>query len=144
MEFELTTPIEVQENGKEHVFNFIEIKEPTGRCRTACFQVQAIFEKAKIDLGLISLQMAGDNRPSSEEIAEAEEKEETAEEKIENALSVLNSGGADKDALFNALIQVLIFTGKFNGEHDCKKAHFEDMSIKDTDKLIGYYLANFM
>jgi len=144
----LEEPVFIAQNGNEHKFESVDITSPTGRCRTALFQIKSIYAKSQIDMA----NSFSDNGAISEAVEEAKEKKEVKDDKkkeigqdeIDGCLATLYMGGANVDACTNALIEVLCHTGKFNNEFECKKAHFEDLSFKDTENLLGFYLANFM
>lgn len=149
--FNLSKPIFFQNKGEEHKLDYLDIKDPTGKCRTALFQLKQYFEKAKIDLSLLQVQMTENNEEFLKEIEEMKAKkeadeveEESEKEKIEGALSILYSGGADVDSCTSALFAVLKLSAQFNGEFDCYDSHFEDMDMKDIEQLLGFYIANFM
>lgn len=147
-EFILKKPFFEAMNGEETKFDRLAISQPNGKCRTALFQLKQHFEKAKIDLSILSAKMTEGNNELSREIEKAQQelgkKEETMQDKINSALSILYSGGADIDACTNALISVLKLSAKFNDEFQCNSGHFDEMTCDDIEQLLGFYLVNFM
>lgn len=146
--YTLKQPAFIDVNGGEIRIENIEIKPPTGRCRTAVFQLKQIFSKAQIDLSILSSNAMQNNESIEQEVQKAQEqakkKERNIEDEIESVMTILYTGGADLESCLKPLSAILEMTAKINCEDVFKKSYLDEMQFDDVERLLGFYIANFM
>jgi hypothetical protein len=145
--YDFETPFFVTTKGKDVKIDSISIKAPSVESMTPCICLKTELKKAESNnqARIISAvgaeafdKIATDNKKEVEE-------EVSDEDKAKQYIETLYSGGADIEKVYNALWRVLKMSGSlFNAEHKATDEFTGAMPTKEAERLLGFYLVNFI
>lgn len=138
----------VTTQGRDIEIDHIALNEPTAKCLNHCLVIKQEYSKAQMEAA--KMNSAADlNEEVMAELtkqqAEKEKSDEITEDDVKSVLHIMFMGGCNVERCFDAFWKILKATNsKFMGEHKATSDFTDCIPYKETERLLGFYIANFI
>lgn len=140
--FELTSPIHYTEGSKLVECNHIELLPPTGKVGHIAAAIEGLIQSSLIKMA-DSLDEAT-IADAKEKAAQAKKGDEVAEVDGDAMMSTIAASGADVSKVVMHARELFREVALMGGEKPMTVPRLDEMSWKDSRRMIGVYIANFV
>ena len=140
--FDLSRELKYASGGEEVSTSFLELHEPTGNIAGLCMHVESMITSASARMAS-SLDIDPGESPEKAAV-DIDSPEEAAKPSADDVLALLMASGVEMDKLVSRMNSIFCRVAYMGGEKLVTENRLRELSLSDTKKMIGTYIASFI